>query len=78
MAAGAKNLPLTRADLEQFTALGEHLGYLDVDMQERTLLLYLEQLDLSIEYLQAHRQEKCRLYTSLGVMGGIFLVIVMC
>ena len=47
-------------------------------MQERTLLLYLEQLDLSIEYLQAHRQEKCRLYTSLGVMGGIFLVIVMC
>ena len=78
MAAGAKNLPLTRTDLEQFTALGEHLGYLDVDMQERTLLLYLEQLDLSIEYLQAHRQEKCRLYTSLGVMGGIFLVIVMC
>ena len=78
MAAGAKNLPLTRADLEQFTALGEHLGYLDVDMQERTLLLYLEQLDLSIEYLQSHRQEKCRLYTSLGVMGGIFLVIVMC
>lgn len=78
MAAGAKNLPLTRADLEQFNALGEHLGYLDVDMQERTLLLYLEQLDLSIEYLQAHRQEKCRLYTSLGVMGGIFLVIVMC
>ena len=77
-AAGAKKLPLTRADLEQFTALGEHLGYLDVDMQERTLLLYLEQLDLSIEYLQAHRQEKCRLYTSLGVMGGIFLVIVMC
>ncbi len=78
MAVGAKNLPLTRADLEQFAALGEHLGYLDVDMQERTLLLYLEQLDLSIEYLQAHRQEKCRLYTSLGVMGGIFLVIVMC
>ena len=58
MAAGAKNLPPTRADLEQFTALGEHLGYLDVDMQERTLLLYLEQLDLSIEYLQGTGRKK--------------------
>lgn len=78
MARDTVNLPLTKGDLEQLSSLGEHLGYLDVDMQERTLLLYLEQLDLSIKYLQAHRQEKCRLYTSLGVMGGIFLVIVMC
>ena len=78
MAAETRNLPFTKEDLEQLAALGEHLGYLDLDMQERTLLLYLEQLDLSIEYLQRHRQEKCRLYTSLGVMGGIFLVIVMC
>ena len=42
-------LPLTDEDLEQLTGLGEHLGYLDVDMQERTLKLYLEQLDLSID-----------------------------
>ena len=57
--------------------LGEHLGYLDVDMQERTLKLYLEQLDLSIDYLRTNQREKCRLYTSLGIMGGMFLVIMM-
>ena len=57
--------------------LGEHLGYLDVDMQERTLKLYLEQLDLTIDYLRQNQREKCRLYTSLGIMGGMFLVIVM-
>ena len=56
---------------------GEHLGYLDVDMQERTLKLYLEQLDLTIDYLRQNQREKCRLYTSLGIMGGMFLVIVM-
>ena len=55
----------------------EHLGYLDVDMQERTLKLYLEQLDLTIDYLRQNQREKCRLYTSLGIMGGMFLVIVM-
>ena len=70
-------LPLTDEDLEQLTGLGEHLGYLDVDMQERTLKLYLEQLDLSIDYLRTNQREKCRLYTSLGIMGGMFLVIMM-
>ena len=48
-----------------------------MDMQERTLGLYLEQLDISIEYLRTNQREKCRLYTSLGIMGGMFLVIVM-
>ena len=68
---------LTAEDLEQLSGLGEHLGYLDVDMQERTLKLYLEQLDLSIDYLRTNQREKCRLYTSLGIMGGMFLVIMM-
>ena len=70
-------LPLEPEDLEQLGCLGEHLGYLDVDMQERTLKLYLEQLDLTIDYLRQNQREKCRLYTSLGIMGGMFLVIVM-
>lgn len=70
-------LPLTEEDLGQLSGLGEHLGYLDVDMQERTLKLYLEQLDMSIDYLRTNQREKCRLYTSLGIMGGMFLVIIM-
>lgn len=68
---------LTQEDLNNLSALGEHLGYLDVDMQERTLLLYLEQLDLTIGELRSQQKERCRLYTSLGVMGGMFLVIMM-
>ena len=70
-------IPLEQEDLEQLAHLGEHLGYLDVDMQERTLKLYLEQLDLTIDYLRQNQREKCRLYTSLGIMGRMFLVIVM-
>ena len=37
----------------------------------------LEQEDLAIDYLRQNQREKCRLYTSLGIMGGMFLVIVM-
>ena len=72
-----EGLPLTGEDIRRLKDLGKQLGYLDVDMQERTLLLYLEQLDLEIGYLREHKREKCRLYTSLGVMGGLFLVIIM-
>ena len=44
---------------------------------ERTLLLYLEQVDTELEVLREHRQERCRLYTSLGVMGGLFLAVIL-
>lgn len=73
-----KKLALTERDRRELLSFGEHLGYLDRDMQERTMLLYLEQIDITIAYLREHQSEKCRLYTSLGIMGGIFLTIVMC
>lgn len=72
-----KEVCLSSEDKQNLKGLGEHLGYLDTGMQERTILLYLEQLDLSIDYLRNHKQEKSRLYTSLGIMGGLFLTIVM-
>ncbi|MBS6643274.1 MAG: stage III sporulation protein AB [Clostridiaceae bacterium] len=69
---------LSKEDRQSLISFGEHLGYLDCEMQERTILLYLEQLDLTIAYLREHQREKSRLYTSLGIMGGLFLTIVMC
>ncbi|MDO5407460.1 MAG: stage III sporulation protein AB [Eubacteriales bacterium] len=70
-------LALTKEDRQSLVALGEHLGFLDRDMQERNLLLYLEQLDLGIGQMREHRQDRCRLYTSLGVMSGLFLAILL-
>lgn len=69
---------LSEKDKQELEGFGEHLGYLDCEMQERTILLYLEQLDLTIDYLRKHQREKSHLYTSLGIMGGLFLVIMMC
>ena len=76
-AEAQKELMLTEEEMDIVLETGKNLGYLDVDMQERTLKLYLEQLDLTIDYLRQNQREKCRLYTSLGIMGGMFLVIVM-
>lgn len=68
---------LTGKDRQTLSGMGEHLGFMDRDMQERNLLLYLEQLDLEIQNLREHKQERSRLYTSLGVMGGLFLAILL-
>lgn len=74
----AQEAPLSRKDRQVLSSLGEHLGFLDRDMQERNLLLYLEQLDLDIGKLREQKQERGRLYISLGVMGGLFLSILLC
>lgn len=70
--------PFSKKDRQDLSALGEHLGFLDRDMQERNLLLYLEQLDLEIQKLRDQKQERGRLYISLGVMGGLFLSVLLC
>lgn len=68
---------LDEKDIKQLAGLSGRLGYLDVDMQERTLLLYLEQLELSISRLRGEMRERCRLSTALGMMGSLLLVILM-
>ncbi len=74
----APEAAFSRKDRQFLSAMGEHLGFLDRDMQERNLKLYLEQLDLDIDKLREQKQERGRLYISLGVMGGLFLSIILC
>lgn len=68
---------LSKEDRQELGALGNHLGFLDREMQERNLLLYLEQLDLRIQEMREHKKERCRLCTSLGVMSGLFFAILL-
>ena len=69
--------PLTEEDKKALKNLGDHLGYLDLTMQERNLLLYLEQLEGNIREADAGIGTRQKLYQTLGVAGGIFLVILL-
>ena len=72
-----KGTALTKEDKEEFARFGESLGYLDVEMQKNAMMLYLKELEQKIEYLQKEIPQKRKLYQSLGVMGGIFLLIIL-
>ena len=72
-----KDFPVKKEEMEQFRALGEHLGYADRAMQERTMLFYLEQADDTIARRKGELQEKTKLCRCLGMAAGLFLMIVL-
>lgn len=67
---------LKESDVEQLKAMGGHMGYLDEEMQLGTIDLYLEQLELTICRVREELTAKRKLCHCLGVMGGIFLVVI--
>ena len=77
MSRSLKKSSLRREEKEKLGRLGEGLGYLDLEMQLSTMELYLEQLEGDIQRAEEEIQSKQRLYRSLGVAGGIFLVILL-
>ena len=62
---------LTKEELEDLKQVGKNLGYME------TLDLYQEQLELSIQKTREELKNKKKLYQSMGIMTGIFLVIVL-
>lgn len=56
---------------------GKSIGYLDLEMQQKTLALYLEELKRAIEQLRREEPEKKRLCWGLGILGGLFLAVVL-
>ena len=60
----------------QVMNLNTDSGPIPLEQEDLEQLAHLGE-DLTIDYLRQNQREKCRLYTSLGIMGGMFLVIVM-
>ncbi len=63
--------------LDRLSALGGQFGIADIEMQVRTLDLYLEELNLSMEEQHETMNSRIRLYRCLGVMSGIFVTILL-
>lgn len=70
-----KSLGLLREEQEQLFSLGEHLGYLDLDMQIKQLEAYEKEVERSAEALKRELPEKKKVYRSLGILLGILLAV---
>jgi stage III sporulation protein AB len=72
-----KESGMKKEDRELFAEIGVMLGYLDGESQYRHLENYRERLDRAIGQAETETASKCRLYRSLGVLGGMFLTILL-
>ncbi len=65
------DLHLTEQEAEELRQIGNHIS--DTD----SLAMYLGQLDLSIKQARKEASDKKKMYQSMGILGGIFLVIIL-
>lgn len=72
-----KDTCLKKEDKQLLQRLGDNLGFLDQKTQLSTMELYIHSLEDNIEEGTKEMKEKVRLYHMLGVLGGIFITIVM-
>ncbi|MEZ3471138.1 MAG: stage III sporulation protein AB [Schaedlerella sp.] len=72
-----KELHLKSEHSIQLKELGTYLGQPDGASESRTLQLYLGRLELEIEKVREGMAAKKRIGNCLGVMGGIFLVVLL-
>ncbi len=72
-----KELHLKSSHSIQLKELGTFLGQLDGDTTQHTMQLYLNRLELEIEKVREGMAAKKRMGSWLGVMGGLFLVVVL-
>lgn len=68
---------ISTRDWEELLRLGNTLGYLDVDLQVRTLELCMTRLEESISCYERERKNQTRLYPLVGTFGGFLLCLVL-
>jgi stage III sporulation protein AB len=70
-------IKLNKKDCLTLKRVGEHLGYMDKEMQLGMIDLYVEQLEEEIQSSKESMEEKIRVYNCLGITIGIFAVLIM-
>lgn len=64
-------------DQEEILRLGTTLGYLDLELQYRTLELCIQRLEESRDSYEKERRNRMRLYPLLGTFAGLLICLVL-
>lgn len=72
-----KEMPVKRLEQEIFLGFGKQTGYIDWEMQVGMLEKNRNQLEELHTQLKSAMENKEKVVTSLGVLGGLMLVIVL-
>jgi len=68
---------LNKKDYAEFLNCMQQTGFSDVKGQSRALKAYEQRLELTLHKLTQQKEEKCKLYRTLGIMSGVFVCILL-
>lgn len=68
---------LKSLDIQQLKRLGESFGYLDNEMQLRSIEIYMEEVEHEIAKMTEQMEANIRVFRCLGIMAGLFVVIML-
>jgi len=68
---------LATEDWDVLEGFGKTLGYLDKQMQQSAITVTVDYINEKTASLQAHSDKNRRMYRSLGVIGGLLLVVLL-
>lgn len=70
-----KSMPIEDEDISRLLALGEYIGTTDSEEQNKTLVLYQKLFTQSYERAKSESSSHSRMYTTLGVLSGLGLAV---
>ena len=73
----AESFLFTKEELGLLKRAGENFGYLDGQMQLKNLELYIGQAEVLIRKSQEELRDKKKVYGTLSLMCGLFLIILL-
>lgn len=73
----AKKTKMTKQDTDKLILLGETIGGLDINHQLSRINLYIDSVNNDIEMLTKECEKIQKLYTSLGIISGLFITILL-
>nr|MBQ8253339.1 stage III sporulation protein AB [Lachnospiraceae bacterium] len=68
---------MNKKDYEEFLGCMQQTGFMDVKGQSQTIKAYEQHLELLIHKLSEQKEEKCKLYQTVGIMSGLFVCILL-
>lgn len=72
-----EGLSIAKEDKRVFLDFGSCVGFMDGKMQADAVTEYVHKLDISIKRMEEDMADKCKVITSLSIMGGLMLVIIL-
>lgn len=76
-AAGPTRCILKDGDIEGLCGFGEEFGYRDQTMQINMIQQYEARLEEEVSGTLKQMQETSRIYSTMGVLGGVFVIVVL-